>query len=63
LKAKCYTIGEYDLLGVEREPGQPAFALMAPAAMSALPSSTLAGKSATGSGSASRSTPGRRRRA
>jgi len=29
LKAKCYTIGEYDLLGVEREPGQPAFALMA----------------------------------
>jgi len=29
LKAKCYTIGEYDLLGVERGPGQPAFALMA----------------------------------
>lgn len=29
LKAKCYTIGEYDLLGVEREPGQPAFAFMA----------------------------------
>lgn len=29
LKAKCYTIGEYELLGVEREPGKPAFALMA----------------------------------
>ncbi len=29
VKAKCYTIGEYDLLGIEREPGQPAFALMA----------------------------------
>jgi bifunctional non-homologous end joining protein LigD len=29
LKAKCYTIDEFDLLGVEREPGKPAFALMA----------------------------------
>ncbi|TGP86375.1 ATP-dependent DNA ligase [Mesorhizobium sp. M2D.F.Ca.ET.223.01.1.1] len=29
LKAKCYSIDEYDLLGVEREPGKPAFALMA----------------------------------
>ncbi|QND66675.1 ATP-dependent DNA ligase [Mesorhizobium loti] len=29
LKVKCYTIDEYDLLGVEREPGKPAFALMA----------------------------------
>ncbi|MDX8454933.1 hypothetical protein RFM98_19395 [Mesorhizobium sp. VK9D] len=29
LKAKCYTIEEYELLGVEREPGKPAFALMA----------------------------------
>lgn len=29
LKTKCYTIGEYDLLGVERERGKPAFALMA----------------------------------
>ncbi|CAN7309859.1 ATP-dependent DNA ligase [Mesorhizobium caraganae] len=29
LKAKCYTVGEYDLLGIEHEPGQPAFALMA----------------------------------
>ncbi|RRI02294.1 ATP-dependent DNA ligase [Mesorhizobium tamadayense] len=29
LKAKCYTIDEYELLGVEREPGKPAFALMA----------------------------------
>ncbi|TJW04798.1 MAG: ATP-dependent DNA ligase [Mesorhizobium sp.] len=29
LKAKCYTIDEYDLLGVEREAGKPAFALMA----------------------------------
>ncbi|MDX8500799.1 hypothetical protein RFM99_20570 [Mesorhizobium sp. VK4C] len=27
--AKCYTIDEYELLGVEREPGKPAFALMA----------------------------------
>lgn len=29
LKAKCYTVEEYDLLGVDREPGKPAFALMA----------------------------------
>ncbi|RWC29973.1 MAG: ATP-dependent DNA ligase [Mesorhizobium sp.] len=29
LKVKCYTIDEYDLLGVEREAGKPAFALMA----------------------------------
>ena len=29
LKAKCYAIGEFDLLGIEREPGKPAFALMA----------------------------------
>lgn len=29
LKAKCYTIDEHDLLGVEREAGKPAFALMA----------------------------------
>ncbi|RUW95637.1 MULTISPECIES: ATP-dependent DNA ligase [unclassified Mesorhizobium] len=29
LKAKCYTVEEYGLLGVEREPGKPAFALMA----------------------------------
>jgi len=29
LKAKCYSIDEYDLLGVEREAGKPAFALMA----------------------------------
>lgn len=29
LKAKCYTIDEYDLLGVDREAGKPAFALMA----------------------------------
>ncbi|TPI27689.1 ATP-dependent DNA ligase [Mesorhizobium sp. B3-2-1] len=29
LKAKCYTVEEYALLGVEREPGKPAFALMA----------------------------------
>ncbi|MBZ9709824.1 ATP-dependent DNA ligase [Mesorhizobium sp. ESP7-2] len=28
-KAKCYTVEEYELLGVEREPGKPAFALMA----------------------------------
>ncbi|TIX59051.1 MAG: ATP-dependent DNA ligase [Mesorhizobium sp.] len=28
LKAKCYTIGEFELLGVEREAGKPAFALM-----------------------------------
>ncbi|TIU70031.1 MAG: ATP-dependent DNA ligase, partial [Mesorhizobium sp.] len=27
LKAKCYTIDEYELLGVEREAGKPAFAL------------------------------------
>jgi bifunctional non-homologous end joining protein LigD len=29
LKTKAYSIDEYDLLGVEREPGKPAFALMA----------------------------------
>ncbi|RWB87439.1 ATP-dependent DNA ligase [Mesorhizobium sp.] len=29
LKIKSYAIDEYDLLGVEREPGKPAFALMA----------------------------------
>ncbi|RUW62116.1 ATP-dependent DNA ligase [Mesorhizobium sp. M7A.F.Ca.US.008.03.1.1] len=29
LKAKSYAVGEFDLLGVEREPGKPAFALMA----------------------------------
>ncbi|QIA25746.1 ATP-dependent DNA ligase [Mesorhizobium sp. AA22] len=29
LKAKCYAIGEFELLGVEREAGKPAFALMA----------------------------------
>ena len=29
LKAKCYSIDEYDLIGIEREAGKPAFALMA----------------------------------
>jgi bifunctional non-homologous end joining protein LigD len=29
LKTKCYATGEFDLLGVEREAGKPAFALMA----------------------------------
>lgn len=29
LKAKCYAVGEFELLGVEREAGKPAFALMA----------------------------------
>ncbi|UVC19305.1 ATP-dependent DNA ligase [Mesorhizobium onobrychidis] len=29
LKTKCFTIGEFELLGVERERGKPAFALMA----------------------------------
>ncbi|MER8465988.1 ATP-dependent DNA ligase [Mesorhizobium sp. M1396] len=29
LKAKCYAVGEFDLLGVESEVGKPAFALMA----------------------------------
>ncbi|ANT53278.1 ATP-dependent DNA ligase [Mesorhizobium amorphae] len=29
LKTKCYSIDEYELLGVEREAGKPAFALMA----------------------------------
>lgn len=29
LKAKCYAVDEYTLLGVEREAGKPAFALMA----------------------------------
>ena len=47
LKAKCYTIDEYELLGVEREAGKPAFALMADrrdrADMSARPSSTRSG--------------------
>ncbi|TIR19559.1 MAG: ATP-dependent DNA ligase [Mesorhizobium sp.] len=29
LKAKCYALDEYEILGVEREAGKPAFALMA----------------------------------
>ncbi|TKD37137.1 MAG: ATP-dependent DNA ligase [Mesorhizobium sp.] len=29
LKTKCYTVGEFELLGVEREAGKPALALMA----------------------------------
>ncbi|TPL64105.1 ATP-dependent DNA ligase [Mesorhizobium sp. B2-3-15] len=29
LKTKAYSVDEYELLGVEREPGKPAFALMA----------------------------------
>ncbi|MDG4885345.1 ATP-dependent DNA ligase [Mesorhizobium sp. WSM4884] len=29
LKAKSYVVDEYELIGVEREPGKPAFALMA----------------------------------
>jgi len=29
LKIKAYAIDEYDLIGVEKEPGKPAFALMA----------------------------------
>lgn len=29
LKAKCYAVGEFELLGVEREAGKPAFALLA----------------------------------
>ncbi|ADV13007.1 ATP-dependent DNA ligase [Mesorhizobium ciceri] len=29
LKVKCFAVGEFDLLGVEREAGKPAFALMA----------------------------------
>ena len=29
LKAKCYSIDEYELLRVEREAGKPAFALLA----------------------------------
>ncbi|TGQ70998.1 ATP-dependent DNA ligase [Mesorhizobium sp. M00.F.Ca.ET.186.01.1.1] len=29
LKAKCYEVDEFDLLGVEREAGKPAFALLA----------------------------------
>lgn len=28
LKIKCYTVGEFELLGVERDAGKPAFALM-----------------------------------
>ncbi|RWB51330.1 MAG: ATP-dependent DNA ligase, partial [Mesorhizobium sp.] len=28
LKAKCFAVGEFELLGVEREAGKPAFALM-----------------------------------
>ncbi|RWI14446.1 MAG: ATP-dependent DNA ligase [Mesorhizobium sp.] len=28
LKAKCYAVGEFELLGIEREAGKPAFALM-----------------------------------
>ncbi|MGX9180540.1 ATP-dependent DNA ligase [Mesorhizobium sp. BHbdii] len=28
LKTKCYAVGEFELLGVEREAGKPAFALM-----------------------------------
>ncbi|CAH2401043.1 hypothetical protein [Mesorhizobium escarrei] len=29
LKTKCFTVGEFELLGVEREKGKPAFALLA----------------------------------
>lgn len=36
LKTKAYSIDEYELLGVEREPGKPAFALMAEYVGSAL---------------------------
>jgi ATP-dependent DNA ligase len=36
LKIKAYSIDEYDLLGVERELGKPAFALMQGEAQSAM---------------------------
>ncbi|ESX29966.1 hypothetical protein X765_13430 [Mesorhizobium sp. LSHC440B00] len=54
LKAKCYAIDEFDLLGVEREAGKPAFALIAERGT---------GKCARGYGNASRSTQARRPRA
>jgi len=50
------TLDEYELLGVEREAGKPAFAL-------ARLSSTPAAPSGSGCGNVSRSTQGRRQRA
>jgi bifunctional non-homologous end joining protein LigD len=61
LKINAFTESEFELLGVEREPGKPAFALMAePGTRKYVGSAfiTLIAKCANGSGSASRSTQG-----
>jgi ATP-dependent DNA ligase len=62
LKIKSNAIDEYKLLGVEREAGKPAFALMAYRATGkyARPSSTTKVQSAIAFGSASQSMPDRR---
>ncbi len=66
LKIKTYAVEECDLLGVEREMGKHAFALKADRAMGKYVGSAFinpAVPSASGCGSASRTLPGRRRRA
>jgi bifunctional non-homologous end joining protein LigD len=63
LKAKCYSIDEYELLGVEREAGKPAFALMAERGTGRYVGSafvTLNRECASDYGNVSRSTQARR---
>nr|WP_292450173.1 hypothetical protein [Mesorhizobium sp.] len=66
LKTKAFMIDEYDLLGVEREPGKPALPLwqnVEPAATSAALSSTPIVKCGSGFGNASRKPKDNRQRA
>ncbi|WP_245437727.1 hypothetical protein [Mesorhizobium sp. WSM4311] len=65
LKAKCYPVDQYELLGVERKARRPAFALMADRATGRYVGSAFINSSrpsASGYGSGSRNMPGRRRR-
>ena len=65
LKAKCYSVDEYELIGVEREAGKPAFALMADRKTGRYVGSAFINSSrlsASGCGSVSRSMPGLRPR-
>jgi ATP-dependent DNA ligase len=65
LKAKCYLVDEYELLGVEREAGKPAFALMADRATGRYVGSAFINSSQAireRLWKRSRSTPGRRQR-
>ncbi|BAV52391.1 hypothetical protein MesoLj113a_50930 [Mesorhizobium sp. 113-1-2] len=65
LKAKCYLVDEYELLGVEREAGKPAFALMADRATGRYVGSAFINSSQAireRLWKRSRSTPGRRHR-